>query len=145
MTTQIAQVSSPDPNAERVYKKHPVSGDVFVVAASSTLVMRNGNELYNNEGVYQDEGEWLLNEKVLNVPTGSTLYIMLPSISDEQRANWEDPQQQKIEGRKQLVNKYGLDRLYRIRYVDDKNLSEQKSQYFQRREQNSSTSQGNVV
>ena len=98
--------------------------------------------------VYSDEGEWLVEDKVLRVPTGSTLYIMLPEISDEQRVEWKDPQQRKImefmgygdsfakiEDRKRMVSQYGLDRLYRIRFVGDKSLDEQKRQYFQKMDQ----------
>lgn len=110
--------------------------------------------------VYSDEGEWTVEDKVLKVPSGSTLYIMLPEISDEQRADWEDPQQRrmmefmgtgasfaKIEDRKRIVSQYGLDRLYRIRFVGDKSLDEQKRQYYQkmdrqRDQQNDASSSG---
>lgn len=108
--------------------------------------------------IYSDEGEWIVKDKVLKIPTGSTLYIMLPSISDEQKVNWEDPQQrkmmefmgvgkifEKIDDRKKIVSQYGLDRLYRIRFVDDKRLSEQKSQYFQKMDQQRDAEKENTI
>jgi len=98
--------------------------------------------------IYQDEGEWIIEDQNLRIPTGSTLYIMLPSISEEHWQMWNNPEQQgmlrflgvedqinKIEQRKQWISQYGLDRIYRIRYVDDQSLSEAKSDYFKRRDE----------
>lgn len=105
--------------------------------------------LKNVSRVYSDEGEWIVEGNVLNIPPGSVLYIMTYDVPEDILAEWNssDPAGrqrlqfmgwtgtlERLDQLQDVVKKYGLDRIYPIRWVSEQGFKERRNDYFQRRD-----------
>lgn len=121
---------------------------------STTLTTEQWEYLLNGalkkvSEIYSDEGEWLVEDNVLNIPPGSVLYIMTYDVPEEIMAQWNssDPADrerlrftgwfatlERMEELKNTVSKYGLDRIYPIRWVGEQGFKDRRNDYFKRRD-----------
>lgn len=100
--------------------------------------------------VYSDEGEWIVEDGILNIPPGSVLYIMTYDVPAEIMQQWNssDPADkerlrysgwygtiERMEELQNIVKSYGLDRMYRIRWVSEQGFKDRRNDYFNRRDQ----------
>jgi len=69
-------------------------------------------------GIYKNESEWILKDKTLNIPTGSQLFFVI--------GGYENTKEKLME----MIKGYGLDKIYKINFINQKNLDRLQSKRF---------------
>lgn len=96
--------------------------------------------------IYKTEGEWILKDKILRVPQGSTLMILIPDIPKDVYEAWKKRNEdgsmknvwaflghkeklEKFEAILHVIKEYGLDSKYKIKLVNHNKLDQGKRAY----------------
>lgn len=102
------------------------------------------NGFKNIGNVYKDEGEWLVKDRKLKIPRGSFLYVSDPLRSDIRRklekgeltkVEKEMVHHYAIEKAEELdraIEKYGFDKHYNVKRINDRKMEDAKSKFFVR-------------
>jgi hypothetical protein len=84
--------------------------------------------LIENGETFQGEKEWLIKNKILKIPKGSELYILVPSINTNPiYASLQARDLEEINSIKNGISNFGLDTIYNIRFVDQERYGMVKS------------------
>lgn len=102
------------------------------------------------ESIYGDEGEWIIKDTTLKIPKESYLYILITRKEYEKymKMKKEDPQQFKIATRMgfagdmiekyekihNAVKEYGLDKKYKVKFIDKQEWDRIKSIHFAKKD-----------
>lgn len=96
------------------------------------VILERGLKLVGT--IYKSEGEWVMKGDVLKIPGGSRLFVMRPKIPED------TPQNRKMymhnyafkgyDHATSAVKDYGLDKAYRVIFVNPARWEEIKKQYF---------------
>lgn len=92
---------------------------------------------------YEDESEWMVRGEALSIPSGSTLLILtdkaIMAKFDEWKAGtfkvapWENWKFERLDHARELIQKYDLESVYQIRFIDEMHFSKINSAARERR------------
>lgn len=92
---------------------------------------------------YEDESEWMVRGDSLTIPSGSTLLILTDKAMmakfDEWKAGtfkvapWEEWKFERLDHTRELIQKYDLQSVYQIRFIDEMHFSKINSAARERR------------